>query len=249
MDRIAPDNVFHTTRWSIVVQAKEGDDDARKVCKEELARRYSAPMRAFLRRAGLNEHDAWDCTQDLLVDLASGELLKTLRPREHRFRDYIRAALRNAVKDIIRKKRAQKRGGDAMIASLENLRENAGDHLEPASVDSPDRAFVRKETHELFEIVKEKLALEFEPEWLAMFYARRLVHAPQPWKKVAELASEASMPADTARYRVGRVAERFSELFLQEVSADAMDLEDTRSVVCEMIEAFRQSRGRVLPRR
>lgn len=74
--------------------------------------RYGPAVRAYLAALVADPHDAEDVTQDFLLRMIRQPTLTPERVQRGRFRDYLKAALRNAATDHFRKK-----GGHARAAS------------------------------------------------------------------------------------------------------------------------------------
>src|SRR2546423_4426848 len=105
---------FATTRWSVVLSCADpalGDETVRQALAE-LCKTYWRPVFAFICRQGRSVPDAQDLTQDFLLMVLEGSLLKRADPSRGRFRSLLLKALQNFLFDDIAKKRARKRGGD-----------------------------------------------------------------------------------------------------------------------------------------
>lgn len=99
MDPTEPTGEFCTTNWSLVISARENEND---LC--ELLSRYWSPVYAFYRRLGESRDQAADLTQAFLTKvLADRELLLRASPRRGRFRRFLAASLRNFRIDELRK--------------------------------------------------------------------------------------------------------------------------------------------------
>ena len=106
-------NQFLTTRWSIVLAAKDasdGDSHAGRAL-EELCHAYWRPLYAFLRRDGHNEHDAQDLTQAFFATLIDKNFLQSVDQQKGRFRSFLLAAIKNFRNNQHAYTKAKKRGG------------------------------------------------------------------------------------------------------------------------------------------
>ena len=73
----SPDQ-FSTTRWSVVLACADsgaGEETARKALAD-LCKTYWRPIFAFICRRGYSVPDAQDLTQDFLLMVLEGDLLK-----------------------------------------------------------------------------------------------------------------------------------------------------------------------------
>jgi RNA polymerase sigma factor (sigma-70 family) len=122
---------FATTRWSVVLSCADpalGDETARQALAE-LCQIYWRPVFAFICRHGRSVPDAQDLTQDFLLMVLEGNLLKRADPNRGRFRNLLLKALQHFLLDDLDKKRARKRGGDLQFVSWDDWMAEAPSHL------------------------------------------------------------------------------------------------------------------------
>jgi RNA polymerase sigma-70 factor (ECF subfamily) len=105
-----------------------GEETARRALAE-LCRTYWRPIFAFVCRRGYSVPDAQDLTQDFLVMVLEGDLLKRADPSRGRFRSLLLKALQNFLVDDMIRKRARKRGGDMKFVSWDEWMAEAPSHL------------------------------------------------------------------------------------------------------------------------
>ena len=108
---------FQKTRWSLVLKAGAGSDQA----LDDLARSYWPAVYAFLRRKGYSPEDAEDITQDTLTRLLTPERLSPVNPTKGRFRSFLCACAAHEAAHLRDRNTAKKRGGSQMT-SLESLK-------------------------------------------------------------------------------------------------------------------------------
>jgi RNA polymerase sigma factor (sigma-70 family) len=89
--RTAPQR-FTTTRWSLILQANEGDGRA---ALGELCRAYWSPVNAFIRGHGLSQEDAADVTQSFFEKLLTRNDLGRADQARGKFRSWLRTCARN----------------------------------------------------------------------------------------------------------------------------------------------------------
>jgi RNA polymerase sigma-70 factor (ECF subfamily) len=111
--------VFRTTRWTVVVRAR-GDDPDSRAALGELCEAYWTPVFRFLRREGRCEDDSQELTQEFFARLLSGGGIGQVDPDKGRFRSYLLGALKHFLAERRRREGRQKRGGDAVIVSIES---------------------------------------------------------------------------------------------------------------------------------
>jgi DNA-directed RNA polymerase specialized sigma24 family protein len=126
----SPDR-FSTTHWSVVLACADsaaGEEAARKALAE-LCKTYWRPIFAFICRRGYSVPDAQDLTQDFLLMVLEGDLLKRADPTRGRFRSLLLKALQNFLVDDTIRKRARKRGGDLKFVSWDEWMAEAPSNL------------------------------------------------------------------------------------------------------------------------
>lgn len=151
----------HTTRWSLVLAARENQRPA----LEELCRAYWLPLYAYARRSGLDAHEAEDVVQAFFARLLEKRDLAAVGPEKGRFRAFLLAALRHFVANWRDHARAAKRGGGRVRVAAElgldfaqadeRLQQFAG-----ATAD-PERAFEQAWARELLAACVDELGREY----------------------------------------------------------------------------------------
>lgn len=120
----APKSVFPQTAWSRIHAGGGGaGPEEIKEALEDICRRYWGPARRYLSSLGCDREDAEDLAQDFFSKWAQPEKLVQLGPEKGRLRSYLKQALRNHVINHWRSKSNQRRGGDQVILSLDEGRD------------------------------------------------------------------------------------------------------------------------------
>jgi len=134
----SPDKSFQTTRWTQVVAAR-GTSPAAKEALRELCAAYYAPVELFVRRFCGGQADARDLTHEFFARVleVDGTSLGGADRTRGRFRTYLLGAVKHHLADNWDKRRALKRGGGRVMASLEG-RGGAIDRDGPVEVVDPD---------------------------------------------------------------------------------------------------------------
>lgn len=135
---------FDTTRWSVVLAARQGSDEAARRALASLCETYWAPIYAFLRRRGHGPDEAADLTQGYFVVLLEKNLLAAVRPELGRFRAFLLASVQHFVSDERDRARAIKRGGGITPVSLSGFDSERRFAVEPRDDRTPEVAFERR---------------------------------------------------------------------------------------------------------
>ena len=116
--------------------------DASRESVEYFAVRYATPIYCYYRRKWrLGPDEAKDTTMGFIAEkLVSGNLLKSFRPGQHRFRSYLLQALRNYLVDSFRRR------NKLNVLQLDAAMEERSD-AEPHIDDPAGKEFVRNCTH------------------------------------------------------------------------------------------------------
>lgn len=136
--------IFATTHWSVVLAAGEPDSGRSMDALELLCRAYWYPIYAHVRRRGHRPQDAQDLTQEFFARLLSRDSLASVRREKGRFRTFLLTALNYFLADQSDRACALKRGGGRAPVELDSLAAEERYALEPATDETPDRAFDRR---------------------------------------------------------------------------------------------------------
>jgi RNA polymerase sigma factor (sigma-70 family) len=105
------------------------DEETARKALADLCKTYWRPIFAFICRRGYSVPDAQDLTQDFLLMVLEGDLLKRADPSRGRFRSLLLKALQNFLTDDTIRKRARKRGGDMKFVSWDEWMAEAPSNL------------------------------------------------------------------------------------------------------------------------
>ena len=83
----APDPLFTTTHWSVVLSARDASDDS---ALETLCRTYWRTLYVLARRMGRDQHDAEDLVQGFFAKLLTKDWLRAAGPERGRVRTFLR---------------------------------------------------------------------------------------------------------------------------------------------------------------
>jgi RNA polymerase sigma factor (sigma-70 family) len=207
--------VFPTTRWTLIVSAREGDEASRRAALETLLATYWRPVYIYLRRKGLHPEAAEDAVQGLFVRLLERDAVARLDPARGRFRSYLLAALEHHLVNVHERETAKKRGGGERVVSLETL--DLEEDL-PSAPEDPTRAFDR----EWALAVMERALVRLEREYVegrrrgaaSVLQFFRLDASPSH----AQAAADSGMTPAQFKAALHRARARFREILREEVS-------------------------------
>ncbi len=119
MAEASTDSAFHTTRWTLVLRSR-GEAPESRAALSDLCGAYWTPVFRFLRREGRNEDESRELAQAFFTRLLAGGGIEKADPEKGRFRSYLLGALKHFLAETRRNEGRQKRGGGAVIESIES---------------------------------------------------------------------------------------------------------------------------------
>src|SRR5205814_712063 len=110
---------FASTRWSVVVDARDELTPQGQMALTTLCEWYWYPLYAYLRRCGYATDDAQDLTQGFFEHLLEKRALHVVDRSRGRFRSFLLTSLNHYVSNVRARQRAEKRGGRVQMLSLD----------------------------------------------------------------------------------------------------------------------------------
>lgn len=157
---------FAPTRWTLVLRAGCGSDQAR-LALSELCAAYYEPVLAFLRREGRDEDTARELTQEFFSRLLAHPRFGALEPGRVRFRSYLLGAVKHFLAEDRQRQNAAKRGGGRAFVSIEagaGLETSAEMQIPDPAGNPPDAVFDRQWATTVVNRAVAALAAEAESE-------------------------------------------------------------------------------------
>jgi DNA-directed RNA polymerase specialized sigma24 family protein len=91
---------FATTRWTLVLTARDASSPDARQALEALCAQYWYPLYAFLRRQGYDAEKAQDLTQGFFARLLEKHYLDDVRPERGRFRTFLLTSLKHFAPEV-----------------------------------------------------------------------------------------------------------------------------------------------------
>jgi len=235
--------LFATTRWSVVLKARDQSCPDSAAALETLCRAYWYPLYACVRRQGHSPPDAQDLTQEFFARLLAKDYLRVVAPEKGRFRAFLRVALRRFLANQWDRVRARKRGGGQAPFPLDGALAEQRYGQEQASVLGPDRIYERRWAMTLLEQTTNRLRADYaaagktaEFDHLKVFLTAERGAIPY-----GEVAAALKSTEGAARVAVHRLRKRFREVFRAAVAdtvSEPGEVDDElRHVVAVLSEA------------
>ncbi|WP_397568959.1 RNA polymerase sigma factor [Schlesneria sp. T3-172] len=227
---------FATTRWSLVLSAKDRPTADARTALADLCRAYWYPLYALLRRRCRDRHEAQDLTQEFFAKLLEQDFLKNIDPAKGRFRAFLLAAVEHFLCNHWDQQNAVKRGGGRRGVSLDLLPFDweSGESrflTEPSHEITPERLFERQWALALLERVLDRLRDEYRgAQKQALFETLQpFLTVDQDSIRYADVAAELNTTEAAARVAAHRLRKRYRALLRDEIAqtvATKADIED-----------------------
>ncbi|MCL4176369.1 MAG: hypothetical protein KJ072_01285 [Verrucomicrobia bacterium] len=222
---------FATTHWSLVLAAGESASAESQGALEKLCRQYWFPLYAFVRGKGYSPEDAQDLTQGFCAYLLERHLLRKACADRGRFRSFLLGCLKNYLAQQQDRDQAQKRGGQAMVSSLEAVQGESWLASEMATFETPDALFERKWAMTVLNAAVKALETEYERAGKRALFEVLYPHVTDfgDGSGYATLEAELNMTRGAIRIAIFRLRKRCRELLRCEVAhtvGDPLEVED-----------------------
>ncbi len=222
------ENAFHTTRWTLVRNARGASPEARQALSE-LCAGYYAPIVAFLRRDGRAPDAARELAHEFFAKVLADDAFGEVERGRGRFRSYLLGAVKHFLVNHRRDAAREKRGGGAEHVAI-GVGTDTLPGVDIAATEglAPDAVFDREWA---LAIVERALALlENESADRAHFAALKpwLTPAASP-KTQSEVAAQLGLSEGALKVAIHRLRRRFREIIRAEIAQtlhDPADLDD-----------------------
>ncbi len=218
-------DIFHTTRWTLVLAAGRPGGVVADEAFGELCSAYWFPLYAYVRRRGHGKEDAEDLTQAFFARLLQSREFSGLDADKGRFRAYLLASLKNFLANHHDRSMTRKRGGGVIHFPLDWQDADSRFQIADTSGPSPDVAFDREWALALLERVVPRLREEFAAEGKAERFdqLKGFLTLGKGEVSYAEPAAELGMSESALRVAVHRMRKRYRQLLRDEVAQTLSD--------------------------
>lgn len=224
----SPQPLFLTTRWSIVLSARDPASSSSTLALESLCRTYWYPLYVFVRRQGHGAHDSQDLTQAFFARLLEKDYLQSVEREKGRFRTFLIMAMKRFLSNEWDKLRTQKRGGNFTHLSLDTgLAESR--YLDESSESlPPDQVYERRWALVLLDQAMARLRSDYvtsgrETEFE---HLKTSLTAGRGEVSYREIAVALQMTEGAARVALHRLRKRFREIFREEIAGTVSNSEE-----------------------
>jgi RNA polymerase sigma factor (sigma-70 family) len=227
---------FSATRWSMVLAAAGGAQDALGA----LCSAYWYPLYAFIRRQGVAPHDAEDLTQGFFQHLLAKGAIARVALDKGRFRTFLLASLKNFLADERDRARALKRGGGRAEISFDACEAEARYAIEPRDELTPDRLFDRRWALAVIDRALGRLRDEFAAYGKGTFFdaLRPLLTGAGAGASLAELGERFSMSEGAVKVAAHRLRQRYGAALRAEIAETVGTASEVDAELRHLLEAL-----------
>jgi len=215
-----PHPLFLTTRWSMVLSARDKASPASALALESLCQAYWYPLYVFVRRQGHAAHDAQDLTQEFFARLLEKDYLQSAEREKGRFRTFLLVALKRFLSNEWDRVRTQKRGGGHLSVSLDSGLAESRYRDESEGALPADQMFDRRWALTLLEQAVGRLRADYEESGRQAEFEQL-----KPYLTAARgdvlypaIAAALQMTGGAASVALHRLRKRFREFFREEIA-------------------------------
>jgi DNA-directed RNA polymerase specialized sigma24 family protein len=211
---------FRTTQWTLVFNAADGGSPSNSDALEELCRSYWFPIYVFLRRKGYAEEQSRDLTQSFFARILAKNSLSFACPRKGKFRTFLLSSLNNFLANEWDRLKAQKRGGDREIISLDCEDAENRYAMESSFTGSPELHFDRKWAQEVMRRVMAALRAEFDSSGKSerFEHLKGFLLGDGPFESYAAAAKQLNTTEQAIKGAVLRLRRRVGEALREEIA-------------------------------
>jgi DNA-directed RNA polymerase specialized sigma24 family protein len=233
--------VFFTTRWTLVSRAR-GETPEARAALGDLCEAYWNPVFRFLRREGRGEDASRELTQAFFAKVLAGDGIGKVDPAKGRFRSYLLGALKNFLANHRRDANREKRGGGAVVESIDTGGSETSPGLQVADPGSdPDDAwFDRHWALAVMERGLDRVRESFEQSGkTGQFNVLKpwLMGDPEDLTQ-ADAAEQLGMTRAAVKVAVHRLRQKFGEAIRSEIAETVDRAEDVAEELRYLIEVL-----------
>jgi RNA polymerase sigma-70 factor (ECF subfamily) len=226
---------FATTRWSVVLKAKEPGEEHGRLALEQLCQFYWQPLYSFVRRKGYDPQTSADLTQGFFTHLLENQILEKSSQHRGRFRSFLLACIQNFINNEHDRENAIKRGGGVCQISL-NVDAAESKFSLLSKEPSPELVFDKEWAQALLARVHEKLDHSAGSHRVDLHNAlKSFLTTDMNDGDYGKLTEQFGMTKVAARVAVFRLREKFRKLLRLEVAETLQESENVDEEITHLL--------------
>ena len=211
---------FHTTHWTVVLAARQNDGAVARAALTDLCQTYWLPLYAFIRRQGLNPHQAEDLTQEFFCQFLERDSLAYVQPTAGKFRSFLLACLKNFLSNERHRSQAKRRGGGMTFVAINSADAETHYSFEPVDHRTPEADFERRWAFTVLEQTIQRLKHEYCAAGKRELFEDLQGFLPGGQETVtrADLANKRGVSIGAIDVAIHRLRQRFGALLRSQVA-------------------------------
>jgi RNA polymerase sigma-70 factor (ECF subfamily) len=239
------DGHFPSTHWTLIARLRSADEGAARRAIEELCAQYHYPLYCYIRRRGIDHHDAQDALHDFLVKLLRLHAFEDAEAEKGRLRSFLAASLQRFLANWHRDHSHQRREVGLEITFDDAKDEERFQRERFSDEDTPALVFERKWCSELLSHVLRKLGeLYSEKDKTPLFKALRPVlkdGGSLRGHDTAAIAASLSITEGTLRVALSRLLDDYRDVLRQEVAQTVAGEKEVREEISHLLGLFKKN--------
>jgi len=217
------DEPFETTRWSLILAARDRGSSEARAALAELCRAYWHPLYAFIRHHGHDHDTAEDLTQTFFARLLESNDLARVDRSRGKFRAFLLAACTHFLANERDRQRTRKRGGDRKFLSIDRADAERCYGLELSHRLTPEALFTRRWAMTLLDQTIDDLRAEFTRAGQGERFEALKPNLTGDRVPYADLAARLNMTVGAVQVAVHRLRQRYREALRARIAATVDD--------------------------
>ena len=211
---------FLTTRWSVIIAAKDEDSPEAFDALETLCRVYWRPLYVYIQSQGHNRQEAEDFTQGFFQRMLEPGFFNQVDRSKGRFRSFLLACLKHYLLDEYKYERRQKRGGGIKPLALDEEVLESELEMIQARETNPDYVFDQRWAFTVLKAALAKLQSEFESQGRQEQFSvlKPLLTGEVTEAKTDLICKKLKMTSNYFRVTLHRLRQRYRELIRHEIA-------------------------------
>ncbi len=214
------DRWFPVTHWTDIAAARREGSATATEALNRLCSTYWYPLYAYIRRKGYSDADAKDIAQGFFFHILERNLLGSADRTKGKFRSFLLGSLNYFLANRKDFEKAKKRGGGAILISLDDKTREERYALEPVDDLSPEKLFERRWALDLHEQVILRLREEYcRQEKESLFeHLKPFLSDQSSAGDYVPVAGALKMTAGAVATAVNRLRARYGEFINAEIA-------------------------------
>ena len=238
-----PAQRFATTRWSLIVQARNSDDIPARAALAGLCEAYWLPVYGFMRRQTNDVHEAQDLTQGFFASLLERDAFAELHPDRGRFRSFLLAAAKHFVCNERDKQKTVVRGGKVVLHSLDyEFGERELSH-ELSREQSAEAIFERRWAVAMLDRVLNRMRAEYEFSGKTTLFecVSPFLSGDHNGEGYSGVCETLQLSPEAARVAAHRMRKRYRQILREEIAHTTAIPQEVDDEIRHLFAALRRS--------